>query len=143
MSNQLYGRSICTAENEWGTAMTFRSRWVAVVDDDAAVCDSMRSLLEAYNLDVYTYQSAADFLKEPPDIACLIVDYHMPALDGLEFIDELRKRGSQVPVIMITATANPEIECRAAELGIQRVLRKPLSHQALLGTIGEVLSDLG
>ena len=57
--------------------MTFRSRWVAVVDDDAAVCDSMRSLLEAYNLDVYTYQSGADFLKEPPDIACLIVDYHI------------------------------------------------------------------
>src|SRR5712672_3634126 len=60
-------------------------RVVALIDDDAAVCDSMRCLLEAYDLDVQTYQSGPDFLnEEEPGIDCLIVDCYMPGLDGLE-----------------------------------------------------------
>ena len=114
-------------------AITSCSRWaVAVVDDDAAVCDSMRCLLEAYDLDVQTYQGGPDFLnEEEPGIDCLIVDCYMPGLDGLE----LRKRGSQVPIIMITATTNSAVQRCAAELGIKRFLVKPFSHEALLSAI--------
>ena len=108
---------------------------VAVVDDDPAVCDSTRFLLEVYDLGVRTYTSGADFFRDDPDIACLIVDYQMPDLNGLEIVFELRKRGSKVPVIMITATADPAVDRRAAELGIRRVLRKPLSNNALLDAI--------
>ena len=64
----------------------------------------------------------------------------MPGLNGLEIASELRKRGSNVPVIMITATADPAVERRAAELGIRRVLRKPLSNNALLDAIREGLA---
>jgi two-component system, LuxR family, response regulator FixJ len=111
---------------------------VAVVDDDAAVCDSTRFLLETYDFDVLTYQSGAEFLRDAPAIACLIVDYHMPGLNGLEVVSELRKRGSQAPtVIMITATTDPTVEQRAADLGINQVLKKPLSNQVLLGAIRE------
>jgi two-component system, LuxR family, response regulator FixJ len=116
-------------------AMNPDGRAVAVVDDDAAVCESMRFLLETYDIGVRTYLSGADFLRDHPDIACLIVDYQMPGLNGLEFVSELRRLGSQVPTIMITATADPTIERRAAELGVKRVLQKPLSNQALLGAI--------
>jgi two-component system, LuxR family, response regulator FixJ len=112
---------------------------VAVVDDDAAVCDSTRLLLEVYDFGVRTYQSGAEFLTDDPDIACLIVDYQMPGLDGLQFVSELRKRGSQVPTIMITATTDPSVERRAAALGIKRVLKKPLSSQMLLSAIREEL----
>jgi two-component system, LuxR family, response regulator FixJ len=112
-------------------------RAVAIVDDDAAVCDSTRFLLEAHDFGVRTYQSGADFLNENPDIACLIVDYQMPGLNGLDFMSELRRRGSKVPAIMITATADPTVERRAAGLGIRRVLHKPLSRQVLLGAIRE------
>ena len=63
----------------------------------------------------------------------------MPGLNGLDFMSELRKRGSQVPTIMITASIDPTIERRAAELGIRQVLRKPLSTRALLGAIEEEL----
>jgi DNA-binding response OmpR family regulator len=59
----------------------------------------------------------------------------MPGLNGLELVSELRKRGSTVPAIMITATTDPTVERRAAELGIKQVLKKPLSNQALLGAI--------
>jgi two-component system, LuxR family, response regulator FixJ len=107
-------------------------RVIAIVDDDAAVCDSTRVLLEAYDLDVRTYQSAADFLADERHIACLIVDYQMPGLNGLELVSELRRRGNTVPTIMITATTDPALERRAGELGIQNVLRKPLGSRVLL-----------
>jgi two-component system response regulator FixJ len=114
-------------------------RMIAIVDDDAAICDSARILLEAYGLQVQTYQSATEFLRGDPDIDCLIIDHLMPGLNGLDFMSELRKRGSQVPTIMITASIDPTIERRAAKLGIRQVLRKPLSTRALVGAIEEEL----
>ena len=87
-----------------------------------------------------TYQSGADFLMDDPDVACLIVDYLMPGLNGLEFVSELRKRGSQVPIIIITATTDPNVERRAAALGIKRVLKKPLSNRVLLEAVREELT---
>jgi two-component system, LuxR family, response regulator FixJ len=116
-----------------------QGRTIAVVDDDAAVCDSTRFLLEAYDLDVRTYLSGAEFLRDSPDVACLIVDYQMLGLNGFDLISELRQRGSRVPAIMITATRGPMVERRAAELGTQRVLEKPLSSRVLLGAIREAL----
>ena len=118
--------------------MSADGRAIAIVDDDPAVCNSTRFLLELYDFSVLTFQSGADFLREDPDIACLVVDYLMPNLNGLEIVSELRKRGSNVPAIMITATAD-KVERRATELGISRVLKKPLSNQALLGAIREEL----
>jgi two-component system, LuxR family, response regulator FixJ len=115
--------------------MSLRGRAVAVVDDDEAVCDSTRFLLETYDFGVRTYRSGANFFDDAPDIVCLIVDYQMPGLNGLELVSELRKRGSDVPAIMITATTDPTVERRAAELGIRQVLKKPLSNRALLGAI--------
>jgi two-component system, LuxR family, response regulator FixJ len=119
--------------------MNSQSRTIAVVDDDAAVCDSTRFLLEANNLDVQTYLSGADFLRENPDVACVIIDYQMPGLNGLDFMSELRQRGSTLPAIMITATSDPTVDRRAAQLGIKQVLRKPLSGQVLLGAIRKEL----
>jgi two-component system response regulator FixJ len=116
------------------------SQWVvAIVDDDPAVCNSTRFLLKAHDFDVQTYQSGANFLNEKPDIACMIVDYDMPGLDGFELVSELRKRGSQVPIIMITATTNPALKRRAAEIGVKSVLEKPVSNEVLLGAIREEL----
>ncbi|HUN98367.1 MAG TPA: response regulator [Bradyrhizobium sp.] len=102
------------------------SRVVAVVDDDVAVCDSTQILLEIHGFVVRTYQSGAAFLQEQPAISCLVVDYHMPGLNGLEVVAELRRRGSSIPVIMITARADAGIEAQAAQLGIKKVLQKPM-----------------
>jgi len=118
--------------------MTSGGRWVvAIVDDDPAVRDSMRFLLEAHDFDVQTYESGDDFLKEEPDSACLIIDYHMPGLDAFELVFELRKRGSHVPIILITASTDPVVKRRAAQVGIKRVLEKPVSSEVLLGAIRE------
>jgi two-component system response regulator FixJ len=118
-----------------GATMSGPGPLVAVIDDDAAVCESTRFLLETYDFEVRTYLNAADFLRDNPDIACLIVDYRLPDLTGLEVVSELRTRGSLVPAIMITATTDPAIERRAAELAIKRILQKPLSNQVLLRAV--------
>ena len=120
--------------------MTPTGRVIAVVDDDAAVCESTCFLLETYGFDVLVYQGGAEFLRDNPAIECLIVDYHMPGLNGLEVVSELRKRGRDVPaIIMITAATDPSVERNAAELGIQHVLKKPLANQLLLNTLREQL----
>jgi FixJ family two-component response regulator len=65
---------------------------------------------EVYNFDVQTHLSCAEFLKDSPDVTCLIVDFQMPGLNGFDFLAELRQRGSKVPTIMITVPAALGIE---------------------------------
>ena len=122
--------------------MTSTGTVIAIVDDDAAVCDSTRFLLETYDFDVHTYQSSTDFLRDNSVIGCLIVDYHMPELNGLELVTELRKRGRAIPmIIMITAAIDPSVERSAAELGIRHILKKPLANQVLLSTLRDQLGQ--
>jgi two-component system response regulator FixJ len=115
--------------------MDAQAKTIAIVDDDAAVCDSTRYLLEAYGFDVRTYPSGTAFLRESSDVLCVIVDYQMPDLDGLDFVSELRQRGRDVPAIMVTATNDPKVERQAAGLQISQVLKKPLFAPALLRAI--------
>lgn len=111
---------------------------IAAVDDDLAVCDSTGILLETYNFKVLTYQSAAEFLSDNPKISLLIVDFHIPGMNGLELVRELRNKGNSVPVLMITAVSDPLIESRAAALGIKGVLKKPLG-KALVAAVQDEL----
>src|SRR4051794_7448377 len=122
--------------------MTLTGTVIAVVDDDIAICDSMRFLLETYDFDVHIYQSGADFLCDNLDIACLIVDYHMPEMNGLEVIAEMRKRNRHIPaIIMITAATDPSVERNAAELGVRNILKKPLTNQLLLNTVRDQIGQ--
>lgn len=78
---------------------------VHVVDDDEAVRDSMRWLLEANGFQVRCFESAEAFLAAGPPrdpIACVLLDVRMPGLSGLALHDELIRRGSTVPVVFIT-----------------------------------------
>ncbi len=126
-------------EHEQKTRVSPISRTIAIIDDDMAVCESTRFLLEIYDFEVLTYRSGDDFLVEDPDVACLIVDYQMPGMSGLEFLSELRKRGNEVPAIMMSATVSPTLQRQTAELGIKQVMEKPLAHQALLLAIEKEL----
>jgi len=109
---------------------------VAVVDDDPAVLDSLRFLLEAAGYRVATYSSAVTFLADretPP--ACLILDQHMPQMTGLELAAELHAAGPVIRILLITALASPAVVARAAQLGIEKVLEKPLHEHDLLGFV--------
>jgi FixJ family two-component response regulator len=102
------------------------SRDVAVVDDNVAVLDSFRFLLELAGFPVATYASAAAFLRRGPIWPrCLIVDQHMPDMTGLELAAWLHSIGVRLPVLLITAAASPAVIARAGEIGVHGVLEKP------------------
>jgi two-component system response regulator FixJ len=108
-------------------------RRVAVVDDDFAVRESLRFLLETAGFAVATYGSAGEYLDAPPDdVACLLLDQHMPQVTGLELLTRLRQAGAAIKVALMTGSPSADLERRARELGVVWVLEKPLSDNRLL-----------
>jgi two-component system, LuxR family, response regulator FixJ len=110
---------------------------VGVVDDDDAVRDSLQFLLETAGFSVAAYNSAAQFLNEasPDDLACLVVDQHMPDLTGLQLVTRLRGLGVALPIALITGSPSPDLDRLARELGIASVMEKPLDDNVLLDFI--------
>jgi FixJ family two-component response regulator len=107
---------------------------VAVIDDDDDVNDVLGTLLETMGYAVATYRSGSDFLAEArlDRLSCLIVDQNMPKMTGLDMIAHLSERGINIPALLITGDHDPEIERKAASLGVMTVLEKPMSHRELL-----------
>jgi two-component system response regulator FixJ len=121
------------AANPPGTQAGNSSGVVGIVDDDHAVLDSLKFLLEVVGHRVATYLSAEAFLNDQASApACLIVDQHMPRLTGLDLAEKLRDDGSSIPILLITGSPSPAIVARAALLGIVRVLEKPPEEHDLL-----------
>jgi two-component system, LuxR family, response regulator FixJ len=109
---------------------------VAVVDDDLAVLNSLKFLLEVTGHKVDTYISALAFLEDCASRpACMILDQHMAQMTGLELVAHLRMTGRHIPILLITGAASPAIIARAAELGVEKVLDKPPSEDELLSFI--------
>jgi two-component system response regulator FixJ len=114
---------------------------IAVIDDDAAVRDSLRLLLEIIGYPVETFESAAEFLEaDLQHFPCLISDYHMPYMTGLELAERLRADGANIPILLMTGSPTPAILARAAEVGIDRVVEKPTSDDDLLDFINATRS---
>ena len=107
-----------------------------MVDDDAAVLESFRFMLELAGYSVATYPSALAYLehKSPPP-RCLILDQHMPRMTGLELTARLRAAGVKAPVLLITSFPSPAIIARAAEIGIEQVLEKPPLEDDLINFV--------
>ena len=69
-------------------------RMIAIVDDDRAVLDSLRMLLEVMGYPAATFESASEFLRsDMREVECLILDHHMPNMTGLELAERLRADG--------------------------------------------------
>jgi FixJ family two-component response regulator len=112
-----------------------KGKVIAVVDDHAPLREAMRGLIEAYGAEVLTYQSGNDFLQKIPFVHCLVVDYYMPRLNGLDLISELRKQGYSMPVIILTGVRDEIPEARMAGLEVMEVVDKWLGADVLLGAI--------
>jgi two-component system, LuxR family, response regulator FixJ len=110
-----------------------------LVDDDAAVLSSLKFALEVDGFAVRAYADAEGLLSasDMPEAGCLILDYWLPGLDGLELLTELRLRGVDLPAILIT-TPTPQVCSKAAAVGVQ-VVEKPLLAGALLDSVRELL----
>jgi two-component system, LuxR family, response regulator FixJ len=122
--------------------MSEHTSLVLVVDDDAAVRESLKFALEMEGLDVRIYESSTDLLAELilPECGCLVVDYNMPGIDGVELVAKLRERHCYYPVILVTSGAARDVLERALRSGIQDVIEKPLLDDALMDSIYATLS---
>ena len=116
-----------------------RSLVVIVVDDDAAVRNSLKFVLELEGFGVRTYASAQQLLSETEltDCDCLVVDQNMPDMNGLELIAKLRSRNVRSPAILITSHPNPAMRASATERDIA-IVEKPLFGSVLLDGIRQV-----
>jgi FixJ family two-component response regulator len=115
---------------------------VAVVDDAAAVRESVDSLLRACGYAPRTFASAEAFLDaDGPDGAdCLVVDLWLPGMDGIALHGLLAEADRGIPTILISAQLDECAARRAREAGIVRCLHKPFSNETFLKAVGEALA---
>jgi CheY-like chemotaxis protein len=107
---------------------------ILVVDDAAMVRAQVRNALKASGYDVLEARDgleALEGIKAHPHVKLIILDIHMPNMNGLECLEALRAMGSTTPVVVLTAEADPEIVRRAKALGARAWLKKPLKSELL------------
>ena len=114
---------------------------VHVVDDDAAMRDSLRFLLKAAKLEVFTYESADVFLRALPEIkgGCVLTDVRMPGLSGIELLRRLKKSRIDLPVIVMTGHGDITLAVEAMKEGAVDFLEKPFDDEILLKTARSAL----
>ena len=115
---------------------------VFIIDDDAAVRDSMMELLESVGLYGETYASGSAFLDafQPQRSGCLILDVRMAGMSGLVVQQKLLELGATIPVIIVTGHGNVSMAVTALKLGAVDFIQKPYPDQALLDSINNALN---
>ena len=125
--------------------MAETSPWIAVVDDDPAVLRALSRLLRTRSFRVKTYESGQEFLAALPDglPECLIVDFQMPDMNGMELQQHLICNGITVPTILITAHGDAAILSQPTQDSFVARLRKPLHDEALFSAINRAIGNAG
>jgi FixJ family two-component response regulator len=114
---------------------------VCIIDDDEWVADSLEVLLETFGFDARSYRSGADFLADDQRrrAACLVIDQHLPGMNGLDVVDHLQREGIRLPTILISGRLDPNTRERAEELGVTRLLEKPFAARCMVELIRAIL----
>lgn len=115
---------------------------VFIVDDDPAVRDAIRWLMEQVKLKVEVFASGDEFLANytAGTRGCIILDIRMPGMSGLELQERLKAVGAFIPIIIITGHGDVSIAVRAMKAGAVEFLQKPFNDQLLLDTVQSALS---
>ena len=115
---------------------------VYVVDDDAAIRETMSSLLRSVGLRMEGFASAAEFLEgyDPLVPCCLVLDVRLPGTGGLEFQRHLHRDSIRIPVIFITGHGDIPMSVRAMKAGATEFLTKPFRDQDILDAIQSAIA---
>ena len=116
---------------------------VYVVDDDDAIRDSLRWLLEATDYKVELYDSGESFIAkyDPNAIAVLVLDVRMPGMSGLEVQEHLLARKADLPIIFITGHGDVPMAVRALKKGAVDFIEKPFQQAALKAQVEHMLNE--
>lgn len=119
------------------------SQRVYIVDDDQSVRHSLNWLLESVGIDTAVFPDAHSFLSayQPDSPGCLVLDVRMPGMSGLDLQEQLRQRGIDLPVIIVTGHADVPMAIRAMKAGAVDFIEKPYSDQVLLERIQAALES--
>ena len=120
-------------------------RTVLVVDDAAMVRRQVGRILGALGYTIVEAVDGVDALQKPieaPDTGLILLDVHMPRMNGLEFLERLATRATAPPVIMLTADGQPELIRRAKALGARAWIVKPVP-ESLGATVQRMLPIRG
>jgi two-component system, LuxR family, response regulator FixJ len=114
---------------------------VFIVDDDDAVRDSLKMLLESYGMEVEDYASVGAFKRQyrAAPGQCLILDQHLPNISGLDFLASSNGTMRELSVILLTGRGDASIRDRAFALGVLDYLEKPVSDEVLLAAIAKAV----
>jgi FixJ family two-component response regulator len=114
---------------------------VFIIDDDAAVRESIQDLLESYGLRSESFGTAEEFLqrKRPDGPSCLVLDVRLPGVSGLDFQRRLVEAGFQIPIIFITGHGDIPMTVKAMKSGAMEFLTKPFLDRDLLSAIRQAL----
>jgi len=116
---------------------------IALIEDDEAILRSLSMLLERRGIPVRPYSSAESFLHaaaaEPPQ--CVVSDIRMPGISGMELQQELKKRDSAIPVILITGHGDIAMAVQAIKQGAFDFIEKPFDDERLIGSISQAIES--
>ena len=117
---------------------------IYIVDDDESVCRALKVLLMTFDFEAETFNSGESFLAavSKDDPGCLLLDIHMPGLDGWATQKKIVDSGSKRPVIFISAD-NPDSSLdRALTVGAMAFMQKPVNGQMLVNLINAASEDI-
>ena len=121
--------------------MDTEHRLVFIVEDDEAVRASTRALLEASGYTVRDYASAEQLLAvgNVAEAGCMVLDYNLPGMSGIELVESLRAQGNRTPAIIISSNGK-QLIARAAKAEVAVVLRKPTAADALTQWLEQIFT---
>jgi FixJ family two-component response regulator len=120
-----------------------REETIAVIDDDAAVCQGTRGLLRSLGYSAVGFASAEEFLDSGSvnKFSCVITDMRMPGMSGIELQEALIAKGHRVPIIFMTAYAEEKTKAHAMSAGATGLLTKPFAEKTLVECLNSALQE--
>jgi two-component system, LuxR family, response regulator FixJ len=125
------------------TRQPTRKSTIYIVDDDFDVLKSLRFLFETEGFDVRTFHSGSALLGSGArhDADCLVVDYKMSGIDGLELVRRLRDLGIHTPIVVITGYVDEDFAAKARSVGVRQVLKKPHLAENLAVAVRDAINQ--
>jgi FixJ family two-component response regulator len=116
---------------------------IFIVDDDVALRETLRGLLQSVGLQAQSFGSAKEFLQvQLPDApCCLILDVRLPGISGIDFQTELQNAGLHIPIIFLSGYGDVPMTVKAMKAGAVEFLTKPFRHQELLDAVRVALEN--
>lgn len=114
---------------------------IGVLDDEPKMCIALRRLLKTHNFRVVTFVPVPEFLAfcASSSVDCLLLDLHMPGINGFEVLKHFAAKKVPIPVIVITGYDAPGNAERVKALGAVAYLLKPLNEEQLIATIRKAI----